>query len=181
MVYSLFQSVYNFFRKKNDVNKCSTEPYETIIEYDKVKKLQLFLQIRHIKNIYYKYTKNTLYREHLYNSFVKENDFDYGESAYDDETDTKIFDKYICDYIEKRKGFLDEFDQYGIEYECCTSIMDDDSNNKCDNNKIKITFIIDMTDRNILDYCMKNNNKSLDSLFSVVIIKNSQTSTKTLR
>ena len=177
MVYSLFQSLYNWFYKKNAILKPqSTEPYET--EYDKSKKIQLFLQIRHIKNIYYKYTKNILFREQLYNEFSKENDFDYGECAYDDENgNISIFDTYICRYIEKRKEFINELQNKGSEYELFTNIPESN-----DNKKQCIVFIIDMTDRNILDYCMSHHNdKLLDTLLSAVIIENNQRHTKLLR
>ena len=188
MLYNLFQSVYKlFYYTKTESKLVSTEPYEISTandinyiqnaEYDKTKKIQLFLQIRHIKNIYYKYTQNICFREQLYNDFLKETDFDYGEAAYDDEKyDVRIFDTYICDYIEKRRKFIEELQHNDVEYELSQIIESDHKGNMI------ITFIMDMTDRHILDYCMSlTDHKLMDILLSAIIIDKGKTYTKLFR
>lgn len=198
-MYSLFQSVYKFFykHKKSDVqniNLVSTEPYEIDkpeniqTEYDKNKRISTFLQIRHVKNIFYKYTENPLYRHQLYDEFLKESDFDYGESAFDDEKhDICIFDKYVCDYIQLRKEFLDKLIQSNISFTLSSNKTENNIQLQNTNDMI-ITFIIDMNDRNILDYCLSHcDQKLLDILFSAIITEteteteNHQTYTRVFR
>jgi hypothetical protein len=188
MLFNLFQSVYNlFYYKKPESKLTGTEPYEIstandinyneIGEYDKTKKIQLFLQIRHIKNIYYKYTQNICFREQLYNDFLKETDFDYGESAYDDEKyDVRIFDTYICEYIKKRKQFIEELENNGVDFELSYSV--ESVYKGC----MVITFIMDMSDRHILEYCMSvPDNKLMDILLSAIIKDKDKTYTELLR
>lgn len=181
-MYSLLQRVYNYFydtnkqiKKELDISTSVAEPYEVL--NDKSRKIQAFLNIRHVKNIYYKYTDNPLFKQKLYDDFLKEADFDYGESAYDDDsTDVCIFDTYVCNYIENRKNFLDYLKNNEIKFVCYNTMSENHVTGI-----IQIQFIMDMKERDILDYYMTHNDKILDALFTAIITENNKTYTKNFR
>lgn len=75
---------------------------------DKQLKIDVLLFVRQYKNTYYKYTNKSKFNEELYNSFVNDSDkyFDGGMTAYDDDDEIPIFDRYILEYIKNRNDVM---------------------------------------------------------------------------
>lgn len=157
-----------FDRKKQQIDQIPAPPYDIPKKADRI---HLLLQIRHIKNIYYKYTNNPSFKNELYESFLTDTDFDYGLSAYDDNEDVRIFDKYILQYIEKRKEYLQNLEKYHL-YVSTGHLEEHPSDSD-----YHILFIIDMTDKKIFEYCYNmynispNDFKIINTIFSAIIYK----------
>lgn len=193
-LYKMF-SIFKYFSWKNNslqnnISLSSEEasiaqPYS--IPANKTEKIQLLLQIRHIKNIYYKYTNNPLFRQELYDTFLTDTDFDYGDAAFDDNDDDniRIFDKYIIKYIKSRELFLKNLIDMNLKYHLylSTSKLEEHESDESHH----ILFIMDMTDKKIFEYCYNLyilHNKDfrvIDTLFSAIIIYNMNKTIKIFR
>lgn len=180
---SIFKYLSKLFNKKNTFAHTKIDktmpvaPYDISVSDTKSERVYLLLQIRHIKNIYYKYTNNALFRQDMYDTFLTDTDFDYGNVAFDDEEDNiRIFDKYILQYIELRKEFLQGLQKYEL-YESVGKLEErtvDDNHH--------ILFIMDMTDKRVFEYCFSNMKVNVvDALFSAIIYQNMNMNIKVFR
>lgn len=118
-------------------------------------RLNTLMYIKQCKNTYYKYTQNDLFNEKLYNSYKTDNnDFDSGETAFDDNDNISIFDKYILEYIKNRNDIMTFFQCKNIKINLKHKI--EELRDFRDNNDNKdVLFFIDMTDKQIFDYCIE--------------------------
>lgn len=135
---------------------------------DKAMRINTLLYIKQVKNTYYKYTKKELFNQELYNTFIRDENFDGGLTAFDDDDDVPIFDKYILDYIKNRNNTI-------------TYIQCKNKNIKFVTNLEELTerdsvlFIIDMNDKDLFQYCYEfiqktdNINMLKDIIFSIII------------
>lgn len=189
-MFSIFEYLYNIFDKKNKIKQdVQITQQSSIIPFNipnKTEKIQLLLEVRHIKNIYYKYSGNILFRQELYDTFLVDNDFDSGISAFDDDTDIRIFDKYILNYIATRKKFLQNILDEGNSYQLYISSSDLEEHPL--DAKYHILFIMDMTDKKIFEYCYNiytiNTSQYFnlhDILFSAIVYKDMNKYTKILK
>jgi hypothetical protein len=146
---------------------------------DKQLRINILLFIRQYKNTYYKYINKEKFNEELYNSFINEENFDGGNTAYDDEDNTRIFDKYILEYIKNRNSVM--------TYLQCKNKIINLKNNlevlndiKFSNDSIDVLFILDMSEKDIFSYCynlLHNHGKISyikDILFSIIFKYNNQ-------
>ena len=167
--------------KIDTIASMSTE-YPPYTIPNKPEKLHLLLQIRHIKNIYYKYTNSPSFRQDLYDSFSTDTDFDHGEVAFDDEDNIRIFDKYIINYIKERQeyvqGLRDKDNK--VHFYLSTGHLEEHTPNEA----YHILFIMDMTDKRIFEYCynmytvQSADFNIIKTLLSAIIYHNMNKSTK---
>ena len=77
---------------------------DIIIPPEELKKLRIniLLYIKQCKNTYFKYTNKDKFNQDLYESFINDDHFDGGDTAFDDEDNIRIFDKYILEYVKSR-------------------------------------------------------------------------------
>ena len=140
---------------------------------EKQLRIKILLYIKQIKNIYYKYTDTTRFNKILYDSFVDEDNFDGGNTAFDDDDNVKIFDKYIIDYIKSRNEII-TYLQCKNKHINFNKKLTDLNDIRTIVNTIDIVFIMDMSDKDIFDYCyslVKDNTNCITAqavLFSMV-------------
>jgi len=147
-------------------------------------RLNILLYIKQYKNIYYKYTNKDKFNSDLYNSYINDDSFDDSLTAYDDDdSNIRIFDKYIIKYIKKRNDII-TYLQCKNKNVILHTVLD---NLKNINNgeTFDILFIIDMPERDILSYCLNILNNSGDMgllktiIFSMILnINNNNTRIK---
>lgn len=137
---------------------------------DKQRRIDILLYTRQIKNVFYKYTNTPLFDPNLYNLFVGDENFDGGNTAFDDDSDTRIFDEYVKDYIRDREAVL----QYLMEKHSNVVIVD----TMDALTEQSVMFVIDMKDRELFQYCYSmienhsNTHKIKDIIFSIILKKN---------
>lgn len=120
----------------------------------KLARINTLSYIKQCKNTYYKYTHNKLFNQQLYDSFVEESHFDSGNTAFDDDDNVRIFDKYILEYIKNRNDVMTYFQCKNIKVNTKTNLEElTDFRAKADEKDV--LFIIDMTDKQIFDYCFE--------------------------
>jgi len=119
---------------------------------EKQMRINILLYIKQFKNTYYKYTNTEKFNEDLYKSFIDENNFDGGETGFDDEDSVRIFDKYILDYIKNRNDIITYLQCKNITVYQKTKMIDL-RDLKTSAKEMDILFVIDMPDRDIFDYC----------------------------
>jgi len=170
MLYNLFSKVYNMFTKKSEIN--TTKPdleyssYGISEKVDKESRINILLEIKNIKNTYYKYTYDKKYSEKLYKDILKETEDDNGVLV---SNNSNIYDSDIIKYIECRKElFEDTKKTYTIKknFENFYKLETIDS--------INILYIIDLNEREIFEYCYDiikryDDNIVKKLLFSVII------------
>lgn len=158
---------YNLIYTEPQNNKFSKK-YDNICDYDnsspqvmkmtdeefKKYRLNTLIYIKQCKNTYYKYTQNELFNQKLYDSYKEDNNFDSGETGFDDDDNISIFDRYILEYIKNRNEIMTYFQCKNIKINMKTKLEElrdfrDQQNDK------DILFVIDMTDKQIFDYCIE--------------------------
>jgi hypothetical protein len=158
------------FTKKSEIN--TTKPdleyssYGISEKVDKESRINILLEIKNIKNTYYKYTYDKKYSEKLYKDILKETEDDNGVLV---SNNSNIYDSDIIKYIECRKElFEDTKKTYTIKknFENFYKLETIDS--------INILYIIDLNEREIFEYCYDiikryDDNIVKKLLFSVII------------
>jgi len=127
---------------------------EVIIPLDELKKIRIdiLLYIKQCKNTYFKYTNKDKFNQELYNTFIKEDHFDGGDTGFDDEENVRIFDKYILDYIKSRNEIITYFQCKNKVVNLKTKLEDLRDFRSSDEEK-DILFTIDMNDKDIFNFC----------------------------
>lgn len=139
-------STYEYKTEKNyydDLNKSSNNK---ILFDDKQVRINTLLYIKQVKNTYYKYTNKELFNKELYDTFIQDENFDGGLTAFDDEDDVRIFDKYILEYIKKRNSIITYMQCKNKSIELKTSLHDMKE-------KRSILFVLDMNEKELFKYC----------------------------
>lgn len=137
---------------------------------DKQRRIDTLLYVRQVKNTYFKYAKMDLFDPQLYNLFVGDENFDGGDTAFDDDSDTRIFDEYVIDYIKNREAVL----MYLKERHSDVAIVDtmDAMNDR------SVMFVIDMKNKELFQYCYSvignssNTYKLKDIIFGILLKRN---------
>jgi hypothetical protein len=121
---------------------------------DKQLRIDILLFVRQYKNTYYKYTNKEKFNPELYNSFINEDNFDGGLTAFDDDEteNVRIFDKYILEYIKNRSDVI-TFLQCKNKNIIMKSSPDELRMIESGNNNLDILFIIDMSEKDLFNYC----------------------------
>lgn len=170
---SLKVNTYNFWNQHENAGKNKfksigrinleddiTKLKEKILSKEEEKKMKIdtLLYIKHMKNTYHKYADKTKFNEELYNKFIENDNFDSGDTAFDDDDNIRIFDRYVIDYIKNRNDILTYLQCNNKSIRIVTKLEDlEDIRSK---DTIDILFIIDMSDKDIFAYCydiLKNN------------------------
>jgi len=142
---------------------------------DKQLRIDTLLFIKQYKNTYYKYTNKSKFNQELYNSFLDDNYFDGGLTAYDDDDNSIIFDKYILEYIKNRNDLL-TFIQCKNKDIVLKSSLESLENSDKSKKYIDAIFVIDMNDKELFNYCFaiikdKNNVSIIKSIMFSIIFK----------
>ena len=158
-----------------------SEKEDADISPDELKKLRVntLLYIKQCKNTYYKYTCEEKFNEKLYDSFINDDHFDGGMTGIDEDDDVRIFDKYILDYIKHRNDLQTylQCKNKKINVRSRMSELVDFRNSVTEKD---ILFVIDMSDREIFDYCcdtkknMKDSNIVKNMILSMIIKYNNE-------
>jgi len=187
---SLYENIqinsYNYFNSSDKTDKkyprLSLEEDEcqdiinTYTQDEKQMRIDTLLFVRQYKNTYYKYTNKSKFNPELYNSFTDEKNFDGGQTGYDDDDiNTKIFDKYIIEYIKNRNDLLTHLQCKNKEISLKTTL---DTLNNCKKNEpnLDALFIMDMSEKDLFLYIFsivqeKKNISIIKSLMFSVIFK----------
>jgi len=174
---------YNLFNSKNASNKinkkymniCNDNIYANIKMNPndfKIYRLNTLMYIKQCKNTYYKYTQNSLFNVKLYEMYNKETFFDSGDTAFDDDDKISIFDRYILEYIKNRNEIITYFQCKNIKINLKNNLEEIRDFRETLDEK-DIIFVIDMTDKQIFDYCMsiqKNYNINETKMISLSMI-----------
>jgi len=105
MLYNLFNKVYYMFSKKPE-NNSSTKPNLEYSSYgisdktDKESRINILVEIKNIKNTYYKYTYDKKYSEKLYNGILQETEYENGVLI---SNNSNIYDNEVIKYINYRE------------------------------------------------------------------------------
>lgn len=164
---------YNYFHQDQTTASVKTYPSlqteideEKALEENKVvqiddKQLRIdtLLFVRQFKNTYYKYTNKEKFNHELYNSFVDDKHFDGGPTAFDDDDNVRIFDKYILEYIKNRNDML-TFLQCKNKDVVQQTKMDNLNEVEMHKPHIDVLFCIDMSEKDLFNYCYAIINKS---------------------
>lgn len=175
MFISLFNNISNIFCKKTSNNLTSPNleynSYGINDNIDKQLRINILLEIKNIKNTYYKYINNSKYSDKLYNNILQETEYEDGILVSDNST---VYDNDIIKYINCRKELFENTRKKYIIKKKLKDIyiLDDDNNN--------ILFIIDLEERDMFNYCYDfikrtDNNFVRDLLFTVIINNSKKT------
>jgi hypothetical protein len=147
---------------------------------DKQLRIDTLLFVRQFKNTYYKYTNKEKFNPELYNSFVDDKNFDGGLTAFDDDdSDTRIFDKYILEYIKNRSDVLTylQCKKRDVILKLKLEQLNPVVQYKED---VDIIFAIDMSEKDLFNYCYsiiaKTGNISMikNIVFSIILKYNEE-------
>lgn len=147
---------------------------------DKQLRIDTLLFVRQFKNTYYKYTNKEKFNPELYNSFVDDKNFDGGLTAFDDDdSDTRIFDKYILEYIKNRSDVLTylQCKKKDVILRLKLEQLNPVVQYKED---VDILFAIDMSEKDLFNYCYsiiaKTGNISMikNIIFSIILKYNEE-------
>ena len=170
MFISLLNNFSNIFGKKirNNLTSPNLEynSYGINDKTDKQLRINILLEIKNIKNTYYKYINNSKYSDKLYNNILQETEYEDGILVSDNST---VYDNDIKKYINCRKELFENTKRRYIikkNLQDFYIINDDNENN--------ILYIIDLEERDMFNYCydyIKRDDKNLvrDLLFTVII------------
>lgn len=162
-IYQNFQTFHNFqnFQSEDEDNR------QILNIDDKQLRLDILLYIKQFKNTYYKYTNKSRFNPELYNTFIKDDQFDGGATAYDDDDDIRIFDKYILEYIRYRNDVITYIQCKNKEIVIKTKLEDlTDMTPAIDT--VDVLFVIDMNEKDMFTYCYSLLQKS----GNILMIKN---------
>ena len=170
MFISLLNNFSNIFGKKTRNNLTSPNleynSYGINDKTDKQLRINILLEIKNIKNTYYKYINNSKYSDKLYNNILQETEYEDGILVSDNSI---VYDNDIKKYINCRKELFENTKRrYIIKKNLQDFYMINDGN---ENN---ILYIIDLEERDMFNYCydyIKRDDKNLvrDLLFTVII------------
>lgn len=170
MFISLLNNFSNIFGKKTRNNLTSPNleynSYGINDKTDKQLRINILLEIKNIKNTYYKYINNSKYSDKLYNNILQETEYEDGILVSDNST---VYDNDIKKYINCRKEL---FENTKKRYIIKKNLQDFYIIN--DGNENNILYIIDLEERDMFNYCydyIKRDDKNLirDLLFTVII------------
>lgn len=136
---------------RNSIDLYESSMHNDVLVDDKQLKIDTLLFVRQFKNTYYKYTNKDKFNIELYNSFVDDKNFDGGLTAFDDDDkETRIFDKYILEYIKNRNDVITYLQCKNIDIVIKTNLeqLGDFKKHKYD-----IVFAIDMNEKELFNYC----------------------------
>lgn len=136
---------------------------EKILSKDEEKQMKIdtLLYIKHMKNTYHKYVDESKFNKDLYDKFIEKDNFDNGETAFDDDDDIRIFDRYILDYIKNRNNISTYMQCKNKSIRTVTKLEELEEIRSKD--IIDILFVMDMSDKDIFTYCyniLKSNTNS---------------------
>lgn len=178
-------STYNFF---HNPDKQTVYPKTYVFQSDEVEltpvdiklvRLNTLLYIKQCKNTFFKYTNPEKFNSDLYNSFIDDDNFDGGDTAFDDEEDIRIFDKYILDYIKSRNDIITYLQCKNFKINIVTKLEELQDFSESIHEK-DILFIIDMSDKDIFNYCInsrkniKDNNVIKNVILSIIFKVNGE-------
>ena len=172
---------YNYFNGNTLENK--TYP-KLVLEYeneskgtsqdvlvdDKQLRIDTLLFVRQFKNTYYKYTNKEKFNPELYNSFIDDKNFDGGITAFDDDDqDTRIFDKYVIEYIKHRNDVI-TFLQCRKKDVIIKQKLDQLNDAQHSGNDMDVLFAIDMAEKDLFTYCYSiiQRNASISMIKNIV-------------
>jgi hypothetical protein len=148
---------YNYLNDTTDAVKKypplqSDESHEIRVD-DKQLRLDTLLYIKQFKNTYYKYTNKAKFNPELYNTFIKDDQFDGGVTAFDDDDENvRIFDKYILEYIKNRNDMITylQCKNKDISLKIRLEDLTDMSTSVSD---LDVLFVMDMSEKDMFTYC----------------------------
>ena len=173
MLYNLFNKVYYMFSKKPE-NNSSTKPNLEYSSYgisdktDKESRINILVEIKNIKNTYYKYTYDKKYSEKLYNAILQETEYENGVLI---SNNSNIYDNEVIKYINYREELSKNTkNNYNLKKNFQTFYKSESTNFS------NILYVIDLNERELFEYChdiIKRNDKIniKDLVFSVIINK----------
>jgi hypothetical protein len=148
---------------------------DVVISPEELKKLRIniILYIKQCKNTYFKYTNKEIFNKELYDSFIDNEHFDGGNTAFDDEDNIRIFDKYILEYIKSRNEII-TYLQCKNKIVNLRTKLDDLRDFRSSDVEKDILFVIDMSDKDIFNFCydakkdIRDNNVTKSIVLSMV-------------
>jgi hypothetical protein len=175
---------YNYFYSNQSSEKIyprlsidDDEQYQSdVLIDDKQLRIDTLLFVRQFKNTYYKYTNKEKFNVELYNSFIDEQHFDGGITAFDDDDEdqnVRIFDKYILEYIKHRNEIMTflQCKNKDVVLKLKLEQLNDAKGSK----EFDIIFAIDMNEKDLFTYCyslvQKTGNISMikNIVFSIIL------------
>lgn len=141
-----------------------------IIVDDKRLRIDILLYIKQCKNTYYKYTNKSKFNPDLYNTFVNEEHFDGGATAFDDDDENvRIFDKYILEYIRHRNDMITYLQCKNKEVVLKSKLEDlAELKDNASSNSIDVLFVMDMHEKDMFTYCYS----ILQTTGNILMLKN---------
>lgn len=175
MLFDLFNKVYNMFSKKTNNTAIPNLEYSSYGISDKIEKelrINILLEIKNIKNTYYKYMYDSKFSEKLYNGILQETEDENGVLVSNNST---IYDSDIIKYINCRKELFENTKNSYILKKNIEDLYKLDSKDSKN-----ILHIIDLNERETFNYCydiIKRSDKNIirDLLFTVIINKTNKT------
>jgi hypothetical protein len=175
MLFDLFNKVYNMFSKKTTNTTIPNLEYSSYGISDKIDKelrINILLEIKNIKNTYYKYIYDSKFSEKLYNGILQETEDENGVLVSNNST---IYDSDIIKYINCRKELFENTKNSYILKKNIEDLYKLDSKDSKN-----ILHIIDLNERETFNYCydiIKRSDKNIirDLLFTVIINKTNKT------
>ena len=139
---------------------------------DKELRINILLEIKNIKNTYYKYIYDSKFSEKLYNGILQETEDENGVLVSNNST---IYDSDIIKYINCRKELFENTKNSYILKKNIEDLYKLDSKDSKN-----ILHIIDLNERETFNYCydiIKRSDKNIirDLLFTVIINKTNKT------
>jgi len=167
-----YQLLNNPQKKIYAKTQISLEDENLDISPEDLKNLRIntLLYIKQCKNTFFKYTCNEKFNSVLYDAFIDEENFDGGDTGFDDDDNVRIFDKYILNYIKNRNDIMTYLQCKGKKTHLKTRLQDLQDFYTRDNEK-DILFVIDMSDRDIFDFCIdsKKNIKDTNVVKTIIL------------
>mgnify|MGYP001062176149 CR=1 FL=1 len=165
---------HNLIHKTDSFNYPKTELFEKdeislTSEEIKLLRLNTLLYIKQCKNTFFKYTNIEKFNSELYNSFFNDDNFDGGDTGIDDDDNIRIFDKYILDYIKNRNDIMTYLQCKNQKINIVSKLSDlkDFTHSEVRD----ILFVIDMSDKDIFNYCLesKRNIKDCNVIKNIIL------------
>jgi hypothetical protein len=168
-------TIYNYLNNNTETNNKYPkllDLYNEDIDNKEIR-INIFLFVRQYKNTYYKYINKDTFNEELYDLFVNDENFDDVITAYDDEDNIRIFDKYILEYIKNRDNIMTYLQSKNkiINLKNNLEVFNDII---FSNDTIDVLFVLDMSEKDLFSYCynlLHNHGKISyikDILFSII-------------